>query len=172
MNAKYVQAVDYPTEVLPRPFIFLAGGIPGCRDWQAEMSQVLLKTLSQGTVFNPRRQIDWMDDANSKAQITWEFTHLWKADIIAFWFSRPTLNPTTLFEYGTHLTRRRSGDPNAPQIAVGIDPGYARERGVRTQTRLIEPELEIAGSLDALAQRVAKIAAEWVMPDGAPRNAA
>ena len=171
MNARYVQAPEYPKEILPRPFVFLAGGIPGCRDWQAEMSHALLKRLIQGTVCNPRRQIDWMDDARREEQITWEFRHLWNADIIAFWFSKPTLNPTTLFEFGTHTARRRCSTDGTPKILVGIDPGYAKERGVRTQTKLLDPEIEIVSGLDALTDQVVREAAIW-LPKGDACHAA
>ncbi|HYG77926.1 MAG TPA: nucleoside 2-deoxyribosyltransferase domain-containing protein [Planctomycetota bacterium] len=163
MTTRYVKAPQYPAGPLPKPWIFLAGGIPGCRDWQHEMTELLLARLQSGTIFNPRREIEngKFDAATRDEQITWEFRRLWDADILAFWFCRPTLNPTTLFEFGTHMARRRCNAPDAPVIIPGIDPGYAKENGLRVQIRLLDPELRISRSVEELADATAAAADRW-----------
>ena len=128
------------------PSVFLAGGITGCVDWQAELRQRLDDT--QLVLINPRRAAyDFADPAMAEAQIEWEFRHLRRATAISFWFAAEKLQPISLYELG-------SWSMTAKQIFVGVDPAYPRRHDVLIQTRLARPEIEIASSLAELAQQV------------------
>jgi hypothetical protein len=114
--------------------IFLAGGITNCPDWQSEMVE-LLKDLDV-VIYNPRRKNFPIGDKNEAyKQIHWEFTELDRADLILFWFSRGSLNPIVLFEYGKWLMNTRNNMGYKP-LFIGIDPEYERRQDVMIQTEL------------------------------------
>lgn len=124
-----------------RPFVFLAGGITNCPDWQSEAIAFLKMNQKSSyrpgpspTIFNPRRESFPIDDpAAGPQQVLWEYYALRAADIICFWFARGSLNPIVLFELGSHIQHKR--------IVVGADPEYARRRDVELQLRLARPAL-------------------------------
>jgi hypothetical protein len=126
--------------------LFLAGGITGCPDWQSEAAAMLRDTPGL-TVLDPRRPaFDLADPAAATEQITWEHTHLHRADVVLFWFAPGgSVQPITLYELGVHATR---GVP----LAVGADPGYPRRLDVRVQLALARPGLTVH---DTLADTVA-----------------
>jgi hypothetical protein len=127
------------------PAFFLAGGITGCPDWQAELLGLL--PPSEWTALDPRRH-PWPEDPGEVAkQIDWEHRHLRRADLIAFWFPPQTLCPITLYELG-------AWSMSAKPLVVGVDPGYARRLDVRVQTRLARPDVVLVDSLEALAEAV------------------
>ena len=112
--------------------IFLAGGITNCPDWQKEIVEYFKDTKI--VIYNPRREDFPIDDPTAaKAQIEWEFEFLDHADLILFWFSKGSLNPIVLFEYGKWLMNLRN-DENYKPIFVGIDPEYKRKQDVWIQT--------------------------------------
>lgn len=114
--------------------LFLAGGITSCPNWQKEMVE-LLKDLDI-VIYNPRRENFPIEDPNAAyEQIKWEFETLDRVDMILFWFSRGSLNPIVLFEYGKWLMNLRSEDDYKP-LFIGIDPEYERKRDVFIQTQL------------------------------------
>lgn len=114
--------------------LFLAGGITSCPDWQKEMVE-LLKDLDI-VIYNPRRENFPIEDPNAAyEQIEWEFETLDRVDMILFWFSRGSLNPIVLFEYGKWLMNTRNKENYKP-IFVGIDPEYKRRKDVEIQTQL------------------------------------
>src|SRR5437868_6025694 len=83
------------------PAVFLAGGITGCPDWQADVIKMLADTNL--TLLSPRRRRYPMlnpEDAAAEEQITWEFRHLRLASAIVFWFPCETLCPIALYELG------------------------------------------------------------------------
>lgn len=126
--------------------LFLAGGISGCADWQAEMVALLRDTGY--TLLNPRRKnFPIGDPSAAKAQIAWEFEHLRKAEKILFWFSPETLNPVVLYELGAWSMTDKP-------LFIGIHPDYQRRRDVEIQSALARPEVEIVYSLAALAGQV------------------
>ncbi len=128
---RYVEAPEryYTGEVS----LFLAGGITNCPDWQQEMRE-LLKDLDI-VIFNPRRKDFPIGDPDAAFdQIKWEFEFLNRADIILFWFSRGSLNPIVLFEYGKWLMNTRN-KLNYKPLFIGIDPEYERRQDVELQTR-------------------------------------
>ena len=128
--------------------LFLAGGITGCPDWQSVMIDGL-KDVYGLTIYNPRRA--FFDPAATEAQITWEFNHLAMADAVVFWFSRGTLNPIVLLEFGLW------GLSNNRPIFIGIDKGYEREQDISIQTALARPELQIYDDLDDIICDIAEL---------------
>jgi hypothetical protein len=130
--------------------IFLAGGIQKCPQWQKSLANKL-KNLDI-IVFNPRRDNFPIDDPSAaKEQITWEFIHLRKADMISFWFCAESIQPIVLLELGQHLVL----DLNKP-LVIGVDPGYERKQDVVIQTALVRPTIKIATSLDELSDQIFK----------------
>lgn len=119
--------------------IFLAGGITGCPDWQTDLYEILALTSRWDAngpdllILNPRRRNFPMDDPSAaRAQITWEYEMLRRADIISFWFSAAQIQPIVLFEYGFWLGQDKP-------FVLGVEPGYVRRQDVMIQT-----ELEVA----------------------------
>lgn len=147
--AKYLEAVnelEVDEDSLSRPSIFLAGGITGCPDWQADMVAMLdpLDVL----LINPRRsEWDIDDPYAAEAQIKWEHKMLRYADEILFWFPKETLCPITLYELGFWTGQRK-------KITIGCDPGYARIQDIDIQTKLINNKIRIVHSLNGLADMV------------------
>ena len=118
--------------------LFLAGGISNCENWQNILCERIvneprLKKFTQRIlVFNPRcKQIP-----EENPQIKWEYEKLQQCDIISFWFSVGSLNPITLFEYGSHFKSRK-------KIIVGCHPDYERRNNVIVQTQLAKPSIKI-----------------------------
>ena len=110
------------------PAVFLAGGITGADNWQAQVAQSLRRL--QATVLNPRRkQFPNDNSATGQQQIEWEHRHLLLATLVAFWFPPPTLCPIALFELGACCA---AGTP----LVVGAD-------------RAIRPAIRRAGSIVA-----------------------
>jgi hypothetical protein len=97
MTTTYVEA---PTEYDgPGPSLFLAGGISGTHDWQAEVVERLADLPL--VLLNPRRRNFPMDGPSAaEGQIAWEFRHLRRATAVLFWFPPETLCPIALFELG------------------------------------------------------------------------
>lgn len=130
--------------------IFLAGGIQKCPQWQKYIVRKLYNL--DIVVFNPRRENFPIEDPSAaEAQITWEFIHLRKADIISFWFCAESIQPIVLFELGSHLVLNSS-----KPLVIGVDPGYERKQDVEIQTALVRPTIKIATSLDELSDQIFK----------------
>lgn len=133
--------------------LFLAGGITNCPDWQNEIIEAI-KSRNILTIYNPRRKVFPIDDANlSDQQISWEFEHLYKSDIISFWFSKGSLNPIVLFELGKYGL---SPIGKTKTILIGIDPEYQRKEDVEIQTKLENSHIKIVYSLNDLASQILK----------------
>ena len=129
------------------PSLFLAGGISGTVDWQADVIGRLADLPL--VLLNPRRRDFPMDDpAAAEGQIGWEYRHLRRAAAVLFWFPPETLCPIALFELGG-----RTLVPDQP-LFVGTHPGYARRLDVVIQLRLARPEVEVVSDTDALAEQV------------------
>lgn len=145
---KYIEA---PAEYLGNErSLFLAGGITGCPDWQAELTDLLKN--EDIVLLNPRRTNFPMDDANAaKEQIEWEHRHFRRSTAVSFWFTKETLCPITLYELGVNVMR------DIP-LFVGVHPKYARRQDIEIQIRLERPELEIVYNLNSLAGKIK----EWV----------
>lgn len=145
MTATVIAAPDeYPG---PGPGLFLAGGITGTVDWQAEVIARLADLPL--VLLNPRRtNFPIHDPAAAEAQIGWEYRHLRRAAAVLFWFPPETLCPIALFELGG-----RTLVPDQP-LFVGTHPGYARRADVVIQLRLARPEVEVVSDPAALADQV------------------
>lgn len=141
----YVEALALP-EGLPHPWVFMAGGITGCPDWQSELVDLLRDTT--GTLLNPRRKNFPINDPNaSEAQILWEHRMLRAADAISFWFPKDTLCPIVLYELGAWSM---TGKP----LFIAAESGYQRQLDVQIQTRFVRPDLMVSDSLGVLAAQV------------------
>lgn len=99
--------------------VFLAGGITGCPDWQAEAAAALgdLNVV----LLNPRREATpWRGDAAE--QIGWEYHGPRRADLVLFWFpASRSVQPISLYELGVHAAGRKP-------IVVGVIAVPAVER--------------------------------------------
>lgn len=141
--------VECPTEyeALDRRSIFLAGGITGCPDWQADARVMLEGSGLDLDILNPRRQNFPTGPGVADDQIAWEYRHLRKAQSILFWFPKETLCPITLYELGAW------GITNKP-IFIGCDPGYQRTVDVVIQTRFARPDVVVVDNLPDLIRNV------------------
>ena len=114
-----MQLIKAPSgEAAQFPSVFLAGGITNCPDWQGEVADRLGGLPI--TIFNPRRDVFPTDPRKEEEQVAWEFERLRSAGLVTFWFDKGSLDPITLFEFGSALER-------PVPLVVGIDPGYARK---------------------------------------------
>lgn len=149
-TAVYVEAPTVYTGDLPA--VFLAGGITGCRDWQAQAYDQLADMPV--AVLNPRRAHFPIDDpAAAGGQIAWEFEHLRRADVVLFWFpASDTVQPIALYELGAHAA-------SGKLIAVGVDAGYPRRIDVMLQLGHVRPEVKVWGSLVATVAEARRLVA-------------
>jgi hypothetical protein len=179
----YVEAPEHP-RTYPVPAIFVAGDITGCGQWQRELF-VKVGDINHATYFNPcrekypllperlpakvwrvlRRMSPAMDPAIAEEQIKWEYTHLWRSQIITFWFPKESVCPIALYELGMALCRNALKDylrPDAklaiprPRICVGIEPGYKRAENIRIQMKWPGKDIDIVDSLDGLSDFIHK----------------
>lgn len=126
-----------------RTSIFLAGGITGCPDWQAQIAETPLCRQYRVDLLNPRRTtFDVNNAAATVEQIKWEYDHLAAADAILFWFCADTIQPIALLELGAWS---RSSKP----LFVGVNPLYSRKVDVIEQLKLARPDVRVC--LDGLA---------------------
>jgi len=139
---EYVVAPEIWERLRGQPSVFLAGGITGCPDWQREIAKMLVTT--NYVVLNPRRNFRHME---AESQIAWEFQHLRKADVIAFWFCKDEIQPIALFELGAWSQQKD------PAVVIGIESGYRREQDVVIQMGLLG-RTGIAKSLEELADKI------------------
>lgn len=150
MNS-YVEAPT--TWVGTGPSIFLAGSITGAPDWQKHATELLRSRArwegganAWPIILNPRRKdFDVRDPAASDVQVEWEFDHIARASVVLFWFPEYGPNgvaPITLYELGRTAALVRN-------IAVGVEPGFAREFDVRKQLSLARPDVHVYGTLAA-----------------------
>jgi hypothetical protein len=141
---KYIEAPD--TYDGSGKSIFLAGGITGCPDWQADVVKLLEDSLL--TLFNPRRaNFSIHDPSASEFQSKWEHDHLRKVSSILFWFPSETLCPIVLYELGAWSMTDKP-------IFVGVHPEYQRRRDVELQTKLVRPAVKVVYSIQNLVQQV------------------
>jgi hypothetical protein len=142
----------------PGPSLFLAGGITGCPDWQSQVVPLLAEQPL--TLLNPRRtNFPIHDPSASVQQIEWEHRHLHRASAILFWFPCETLCPITLYELG-------AWSMTSKPLFVGTHSDYRRRLDVVVQTWLARPTIEVASSLEALADQVKEWSRKLSRPAG------
>jgi hypothetical protein len=150
--AEVVRVITSPEECTgagPRPKLFLAGGITGCPDWQADVCGMLRRVSVPLDIINPRRAAWSMEPGNEEAQIAWEHRHLLRADAILFWFPCETLCPIALLELGAWLCRPK-------ELFIACHPEYARRRDVVIQARLERGPVPVVGdTLEYMAGQAA-----------------
>jgi hypothetical protein len=148
-----IKIVQAPEEIkLKRNSIklFLAGGISNCPKWQDEICERLSKEKIFDeydidiVIFNPRCK----SIPEEEAQIKWEYDKLKKSNIHCFWFSEGSLNPITLFEYGSHFKSKNK------DLVVGCHMNYPRRNNVIIQTKLELPQFRIVDTLDDFYQNI------------------
>ena len=167
---KYVEALNAADKKEQNEkWLFLAGGITGTPDWQADMCD-RLKDVPNLVVFNPRRaNFPIHDPQAAEQQIAWEWGHLKAADAISFWFPANQIQPIALFELGRWSTPSKPVlKPFADNslklevvpkpIFVGVDADYPRRQDVEIQLGLERPGLKIVYSLADLAAKIK----EWM----------
>ena len=126
--------------------LFLAGGIRGCPDWQAQATNLLADT--DLVLLNPRRaSFPIHDPSAAYEQIDWEYRHLRMATTRLFWFPAESICPIVLFELGAWT---RTLEP----LFVATHPSYLRRQDVVIQTGLARPDVAVLDSLDALCEQV------------------
>ena len=147
--------------------LFLAGGITGCRDWQRDVINMLIKKDDvypfNLTIFNPRRvffPIDIPDE--SEIQIIWEYKHLDLSNLIVFWFTDGSVNPIALYELGLWGNSKNAKNK---KIFVGCDPKYTRISDVTIQTKLAHPSAIIYDSLETIVHDIAVYLSNGVNDD-------
>lgn len=120
----------------PHPWMFLAGGITGCHQWQNEVRHGL-EDYPHGTMVNPRRSNWDMEDLHiADQQIRLEFQAIHQCNIFSIWFTNATLQPISLFELAAALTRFRMNDARLKALVIGVHPEYARRLDVDVQCEL------------------------------------
>lgn len=168
----YLEAPNGFHARLARPWVFMAGGITNCPDWQQELKKRLYQELGpladdpakirSYTLLNPRRANFPIDDPDAaEEQITWEHMGFQLADIILFWFSEGSLNPIVLFELGKHMHRN---------IVVGCHQNYPRIQDVTIQLRLESPRFHVITCFEPFCAAVSDAIEMWrcrsTMPTG------
>ena len=118
------------------PSVFLAGTIEmgNSIDWQALAIEDLAN--QPVTIFNPRRVLAPVEEAEIDRQINWELDRLQEADIIFMFLAAGTISPISLLELGIYLN---SGKP----LIVVCEPGYTRRQNVLVTMKRFQHEPKI-----------------------------
>lgn len=148
--------IKSPQEILynrAKFYVFLAGGITGCSDWQQWLGTELEKECPNLVAVNPRR--DNYSPDNDREQIKWEYDALKWSDLASFWFTNETVQPSTLFEYGRWSWVRTK------DISLGIQDGYERESDLIIQTELARPDMTIHSTLEGLKWEIVDKYEQW-----------
>ena len=124
-------------------WIFLAGGITGCYNWQLKIINELESCPFSGEIvlFNPRRtDFDISNPNAAYEQIHWEFRYLNRMDAFTIYFaaSETSDQPICMYELGRYLSEMQHRFPLdwKDRIVIGIEDGYSREKDVCIQTGL------------------------------------
>lgn len=129
--------------------LFLAGGITDCPDWQSQAIKGL-SDIDNLTIFNPRRENwDISDASATEKQTIWEFRKLSESNVIAFWFSKGSLNPITLYELGYWIGKK--------PIVIGIDKDYQRREHVIVQARLAGYEDDFSDNIEDHVESIKRV---------------
>lgn len=156
----YVEAPTPLPRPTPLPWVFLAGGITDCPDWQSAIMATFRQMDTPAVFLNPRRAgFPIHDPSAADAQVRWEYEALHRADIVLYWFAGgPSVQPIALYELGFHLALQK-GDSDR-RLVIGCDPGYLRRQDVQIQVQLAEPRWPVLGSLADVAETVNNLVKE------------
>ena len=146
-DMRYVECPEsYSDDAHAACSLFLAGGVTGCPDWQAEVAS--MSSDMDIVLLNPRRRdFPIQDPTASEAQICWEHRHLRAASGILFWFPRESVCPIALYELGAWSMTSKT-------LFVGVHPEYERRADVEIQTRLTRPDVHVMYALNDLVKSV------------------
>jgi len=115
-------------------FVFLAGGITSCYNWQDKVIETLYEhpDLADLVIFNPRRDnFDIEERGATYEQILWERKYLKKCDLVSYFFdASESVQPITLYELGKY------GDSKDISPIITVVEGYKRQNDVLIQTAL------------------------------------
>jgi hypothetical protein len=136
-----------------KPWVFLAGGITNCPDWQQRVIKEL-KACDGGVLFNPRREDFNIHDPNAAGeQIKWEYDALMMCDIFTMWFcNAPSDQPICMYELGRYFCRYQLG--RIKKVVIGVEPGYKRAMDVLMQLRLADPSVHVFQDFEAYISMV------------------
>jgi hypothetical protein len=152
---KVITAPDknWPPQGLERPWVFMAGGITDCPNWQ---DTIIAKTgtVKKGVLFNPRHDtFPIKDPTAAKEQITWEFNALMSCHIFTMWFcSGKSEQPICMYELGRYLARFQLG--RVPRIVIGCAEGYKHQLDVLMQVKLVDSNLHVYRSFEGFTSAV------------------
>jgi hypothetical protein len=138
-----------------KEYVFVAGGISNCHDWQAEFIKHFENEGDYLTLINPRRyDFDITNPSMSEEQIEWEYKRIQESEIMVFWFPHETLCPITLYELGAAVHSNKV-------LFVGCHPEYKRKFDVVKQLSLVRPEIKVCFSVDDLAGQLKYYLSEY-----------
>src|SRR6266508_3905950 len=151
----YVEAPNLYTGA--GPALFLAGGITGCPDWQAQAVHLLRTAGVDWVILNPRRPRHPVSPVANRTvaaeQTAWEYKHLRAAQAILFWFPpSASAQPIALYELGACVA---GGKP----LAVGAAPSYPRRLDVILQLSHARPGLVVRDTLADTVGDMARVCA-------------
>ena len=123
-------------------YVFLAGGITKCYNWQEDVIDSLLSNqifdkniLDRIVILNPRRSTFNINDATvTFEQIKWEYDAINNCDIFSMYFcNSESVQPICLYELGRII---ENDNFNINNTIISIENGYQREYDVIVRTAL------------------------------------
>lgn len=133
--------------------VFLAGGITGCPNWQADAIRLFQGTgIAEVTLMNPRREQAFPCGSDAIAQqVRWENFYLDCASVVLFWFTAgQAVQPIALYELG------KIGAGRKP-VATGADVSYRRRVDVILQLSYARPNIAVYSTLEMTVARARKL---------------
>lgn len=122
-------------------FVFLAGGITNCQEWQNKIINILKNEDDNLIIFNPRRKNFPINDPTASfEQIKWEFNYLEQCDIFSMYFdgSKQSDQPICFYELGRNIERMKQKFCKDwfNRITISVDTNFKRYKDVIIQTML------------------------------------
>ena len=136
-------------------FVFLAGGITNCSEWQDKVIKELEDCVDTDhlIIFNPRRKNFPIGDKTAAVyQIQWEYEAIELCDIFSMYFDEGDSDqPICMYELGRNLVRMQQKFPASwmNRVLVTVNPKYKRYADVYHQLALeTESKLKLNTDLD------------------------
>jgi len=122
-------------------FVFLAGGITNCQEWQNKIINILKNEDDNLIIFNPRRKNFPINDPTASfEQIKWEFNYLEQCDIFSMYFdgTKQSDQPICFYELGRNIERMKQKFYKDwfNRITISVDTNFKRYKDVIIQTML------------------------------------